>query len=354
MNNINGFDYKELFLLAIGKPIMAQLEITRNCNQRCFFCFRNCNPEQKFTDKSLLEWKIAIDKLINIGVRELNFTGGEIFLFKNVDELFQYAKKTNGIKKIMINTNGFIDLTKHDLSNIDSIIFSVHGIGNIHEQITGVSGSFKAATTAINYALNQKCKVGINTVVVPQNINMLKGIYDYFKNLNLIFHAFNLFIDKENFSKRIEEYADIFPKYIQFLKTVPKERRKLCHGMQNILIKDKEFFASNIPLPHCAAGKYKLVVDYKGDIYPCRYFQTEQYRCGNIFKNDLVKIWRNGKGFKIFRKIILEDKLPSECKSCFKRGKCHGGCLIWRVYSKKLQYYEKDIRCEFGNAYIRS
>lgn len=286
-------------------------------------------------------------------MRELNFTGGELFLVKDIDELFQYAKN-NHITKIVVNTNGSINLKVYNLSSIDLLIFSVHGIGHLHDQITNVLGSFKKVINAIHYALNQKCKVGINTVVVPQNFTKLKDIYEYFKNFNLAFHAFNMYIDRKNFLKKINEYISIFPKYIQFLETIPEERRKLCHGMQNILIKDKEFFDNPIPLALCAGGKYKLVIDYKGDIYPCRYFQSKQYYCGNIFKDDLTKVWKNGKGFKIFRNIVLENKLPAECRTCFKRKKCFGGCLIWRVYNKKLNYYEKDIRCELGNAYIRS
>jgi len=177
---------------------------------------------------------------------------------------------------------------------------------------------------------------------------------NYFKDLDLNFHAFNLYIDCENFSKKVQEYKKIFPKYLKFLKTVPKEKRKLRHGMHNIFIKDKDFFHSTIPLPHCAAGKYKLVVDYKGDIYPCRYFQTKKYLCGNAIEDDLAEIWKNGKGFKYFRDIILKNELPLQCQSCFKKDKCRGGCLAWRIYNKELECYEKDIRCEFGNAYIRS
>jgi radical SAM protein with 4Fe4S-binding SPASM domain len=349
----NLFSYKELFLLAIEKPIMAQIEITRNCNHQCFFCCRKSSPQRRFTDKSLSEWKIAIDKLVAIGVREVNFTGGEPFLVKKIDKLFRYAK-SKGIKKIMVNTNGSIDLRTCDLSNVDVIIFSVHGIENIHDQITGVPGSFKKVIKAIKYAINQKIKVGINTVVVPQNIALLEDIYEYFKDFNLIFHAFNMFIDRKNFLKKLKEYISLFPKYIRYLETIPEERRKLCHGMQNIIIKDKKFFDTPIPLPLCAGGKYKLVIDYQGNIYPCRYFQTKQYYCGNIFKDDLAKVWKNGKGFKIFRDIVLKEKIPPECKTCFKVKKCLGGCLIWRVYNKKTHSYEKDIRCEIGNTYIRS
>lgn len=353
MKDIYGFTYNELFEVAIEKPMMAQLEITRNCNQHCFFCFRHCNPHQKFIDRPMKDWKFVVDKLIEIGVRELNFSGGEIFLFKNASKLFKYSKK-KGIKKIVANTNGFIDFSDYDLSNIDELVFSVHGIGRLHDKIVGANGSFKALEKAMSHVLRygREFKVGINTVVVPQNITALSEIYDHFKDKEFIFHAFNLSIDQENLPNKLQEYESLFRKYFKFLRTVPEKKRKLRHGMQNIFIRDKDFFHSPIPLPHCAAGKYKLVIDYRGDVYPCRYFQNEKFLCGNIFKQDLADIWRTGKGFKFFRDIVLKNELSLGCQDCFKSHKCRGGCLAWRIYNKELKYYDKDIRCEFGNAYL--
>jgi len=352
MNSINGFTYKELFLLAIEKPVMAQLEVTRNCNQRCFFCFRRCSPEKKFSNLSLKKWKLIILKLVSIGIREINFSGGEIFLFKNIDKLFHYAKSV-GIKKIVVNTNGLVNLAKHDLSLIDILIFSIHDLQKNHDKITGIRGSFSLVNKAITYAINKRYRVGINTVVCRKNVANLDKIYAHFKKLPLVFHSFNLSINRDSIEDNVSEFELIFLQYLKFLEKIPERRRKLRHGMQNIFVKDKKFFKSPIPLPHCAGGKYKLVIDYQGNVYPCRYFQESKYFCGNILKSNPKTIWKKGKGFKLFRSIIVDKNLPHTCQSCFKKEKCLGGCLAWRIYTKNNKSYEKDIRCDLGNAYIR-
>lgn len=353
MSFLNGFTYNELFLLAVKRPIMAQLEITRNCNQSCFFCFRSCNPKARFNDLSLDKWQGVVKKIVALGVRELNFSGGEIFLFSGVDRLFSYAKKA-GIKRIIVNTNGFADLKKFDLSAVDQLVFSVHGLKKVHEETVDLKGSFGRLVDSMDYALSKKIAVGINTVVTPQNINSLRKIYDYFSDKKLVFHAFNLQIDRQGLAGSKKTYGAFLKDYIKFLKTIPRNRRKLRHGLQNIAINDLNYFSAAVPLPHCAAGKYKLVVDYKGDIYPCRYFQSKEYKCGNIFKDVLVKVWEKGKGFNFFRKFVLKGKMPVSCKGCLKRSKCLGGCLAWRIYNPKFKEYGKDIRCEFGDAYLGS
>lgn len=347
MCDIKGFSYNELFLLAVQKPVMAQIELTKNCNQSCFFCFRSCRPGRKYEDEPLVKWKRAINKLVDLGVEEINFSGGEIFLFTDIDGLCAHAKK-RGIKKIVINTNGVADLKKNKLSNIDLLVFSIHGLGAGHDNITGLPGSFDSVSQSLRQAVKKGIAIGINTVVSKNNINNLSDIKNHFDIFPLAFHSFNYNISDVSSA----ESAD-FKKYLSFLKTVRPERLKLRHGMQNIFINDRFFFLAPIPLPHCAAGKYKMVVDYKGDVYPCRYFQTKKFLCGNIFRDNAKKIWKDGKGFNFFRKQITENVLPEKCVSCFKKNKCRGGCLAWRKYDKNLKIYGEDTRCAAGDAYIR-
>lgn len=351
-NNYCEFSYQELFLLSIQKPIMAQIELTKNCNQKCYFCFRSCNPSRKYKNKDLGSWGNAIDKLVAIGVREINFSGGEVLLYKNFSELLKYAK-LRGITKIIVNTNGQVDLKNELLENIEELVFSVHSLSKDHDKITGIIGSFEKTCEIIEKVIKSSSKVAINTVVTLDNYLNLEEIYRFFQKYPLLFHSFSLSIDRKNLAKKLTAYQEMIPVYLDFLKKLPIEKIKLRHGMQNIIINDKDYYRqSYVPLPHCAGGKYKLVIDYKGDIYPCRYFQTNDYYCGNIFTDDLKKVWRFGKGFKFFRDIILKEQLPSVCTTCLKRKKCVGGCLSWRIFNNSLNLYEKDIRCQLGNSFV--
>lgn len=143
-----------------------------------------------------------------------------------------------------------------------------------------------------------------------------------------------------------------FKKYINFINKIPKSRRKLRHGMQSIVCDNVPY--QQIPLPNCAGGKYKIVIDFKGDVYPCRYFQNNDYFCGNILTGDARDIWLNGKGFMKFRKIVTDNTLPRRCRTCIKNKKCVGGCLAWRKHETSKKTYREDLRCKLGDAYIRA
>lgn len=72
---LNGFTREELAELMWEKPYFVQIELTRNCNYRCVFCFENCDAEKKYEDKPYQEWKNVINDLKTIGVKQIHFSG---------------------------------------------------------------------------------------------------------------------------------------------------------------------------------------------------------------------------------------------------------------------------------------
>ena len=72
---LNGFSRNEISELMWKKPHFVQIELTRNCNFRCVFCFENCDVKNKYEDKSFQEWKKIIDKLYILGVKQIHFSG---------------------------------------------------------------------------------------------------------------------------------------------------------------------------------------------------------------------------------------------------------------------------------------
>ena len=87
------FSKEELHHLMWKKPSFAQIELTRNCNQSCIFCFANCKAGVKEKDSSLEKWKQTVDKLEKLGVSKIHYTGGENFLYPYFTEILQYTKE---------------------------------------------------------------------------------------------------------------------------------------------------------------------------------------------------------------------------------------------------------------------
>lgn len=85
------------------KPITAGIILTRRCNLHCKYC---AIPDRKAADLPADDWLNAIDIIANLGIKKINFIGGETTLYKDVRKVVSHALEkieycsliTNGIK----------------------------------------------------------------------------------------------------------------------------------------------------------------------------------------------------------------------------------------------------------------
>ena len=75
--------------------------ITSNCNENCKYCHRFMENEKDFEENMTI-----LKKMIEDGVTNITWSGGEALLYQNVVELMKYAKQ-NGVKNKLI-TNGIV------------------------------------------------------------------------------------------------------------------------------------------------------------------------------------------------------------------------------------------------------
>ena len=353
----NGFTKEELYELMIEKPYFAQIELTRNCNFACKFCFENCCNKKRFEDRSLDEWKSVIDKLYLIGVKYLHFSGGENFLYKDFAKIIKYAKEKGF--KILINTNGSFDINKIS-KYVDDFVFSVHGLNEVHNSIVGVPNAFKLVEKNIEEAYKQKKNIIINSVLIKENINDFDQIFLYFKNkYKNIKYAPTLAIPCKTGTVFDKSILPVNKETINYfnnkLKELGEDNIIYKHGFYGLQESSRNNDEFNMPV--CAAGKSKLIIKYNGNVYPCNFFQTEDYLCGNVFTDDIYDIWKNGKGFNKFRKILFDEKIPKKCKNCKKKTNCFSGCRAWTnsyIKGNMNLKCEGDVRCEVMDAFIRN
>ena len=353
----NGFCKSEIQHLMISKPYFAQIELTRNCNFACKFCFENCDYKKKYADEKLDVWKKTIDKLYQIGVKYLHFSGGENFLYKDFKELIKYCHEKNF--KILINTNGSFSIDDI-IDYVDDFVFSVHGLNEVHDEIVNSKNAFLLVSENIEKAYKKNKNVVINTVLIKENFNNFQEIYYYFKDkFPNIKYAPTLAIPCKtgtDFDSSILDInSDVVNKFNSVIHEIGEENIIYKHGFYGLQESVRNISEFNMPV--CAAGKSKMIIKYNGNVYPCNFFQTEDYLCGNIFKDDINEIWNNGKGFNEFRKALFEENIPDKCINCRKKTNCFSGCKAWTksyINGKMKLLCERDVRCEIMDAFVRN
>ncbi|MFD2164910.1 GTP 3',8-cyclase MoaA [Thalassotalea euphylliae] len=150
-----------------------RLSITDVCNFRCQYCLPDgyqCDHDRKFL--TLPEIKLFAQTFAKLGTEKIRITGGEPSLRKDLPDIIDTCKQTDGIKKVAITTNGF-KLPEHLPSwleaGLDALNVSIDSLDtNQFKLITG-HNKLNTILDGLDTAFaEENLTVKINTVLMRQ------------------------------------------------------------------------------------------------------------------------------------------------------------------------------------------
>lgn len=153
----------------------AVISTTGACNLSCRHCFRvevqdNYLSYEKFV--SLLAY------LKSIGVKHINFTGGEPLLNPDIEKMINISKE-HGFENIL-STNGLLLSSLKDkiLNDIFCLCLPLDGDDSLTNDSIRGNGHFEKVLTLINEYGKERFnfKLKINTLVTANNIKNLKNL----------------------------------------------------------------------------------------------------------------------------------------------------------------------------------
>jgi len=310
----------------LSAPISVNLELTADCNLRCFFCFCPTEPYQK-RYVSIPSQK-RFDNLIKIlhllkksGVLEARFFGGEFSLIKEWKEIMSEAKRLGFFISFVSNGTLF---SSEDIDFIKSIGMiecgvSLHGLKDVHDKVTGVDGSFDLAVNSIQKLQNIGVEVAI--LFTPNKIN-LETFEEFIVSVNKEYGIKNVCMNR--LYKGDGSYGELtMGDYLKILEMI--HRIRINYGFPVNLI--DSFPRCKVPvkywkyLLYCAQGIAFGQINYLGEVKNCASLSVG---IGNIFEDDLSVIWEKKLAdFRTFK------HLPLSCRLC--PTFCGGGCIASRT-----------------------
>ena len=182
-----------------GKPQAISLEITHHCIAKCIMCNIWKIPGH-VKDLPLAQWVRLLSSDVLSDLRELDITGGEPFLRKDLPELFGEIcrlKKENlrNLKSIAVTTNGL--LTERVLETTETIVkdlkadrmdlvvvCAMDGIGEIHDKVRNYHDAWKKVNETIQGLKELRKRypnliIGLKTTILPINVEALEDISLY-------------------------------------------------------------------------------------------------------------------------------------------------------------------------------
>ena len=327
----------------LSKPRTFVVTLTSSCNIRCIMCRAHRYPWQlpEKTKNELLELMPYLSSVV--------WLGGEVFLYKYFDELFDAACKNNVSQEIitnamLLNEDIIIKLLKNDVN----LAISVDGITKEVFEHIRVGASFEKLIENLELIkfykknLNSYKHYRMNSLIFRSNYKQIEDFVEFahkyeFNNLFIngissdFFSQENIFyyykddeaIDyldsvRDKIRKKANDYG------IELHNTIPTKEflnlSKVAGRDNREQIKNLDWinkFDDN--LSNCSGSKFclvpwkKLMIDRDGYVRPdC--FCREERPIGNILNNSLFDIW-NSKQMMLYRKVCLsKNNLDNLCQ----------------------------------------
>jgi radical SAM protein with 4Fe4S-binding SPASM domain len=321
-----GVEKIEPFSEELSSPYRMDLALTYRCNNLCIHCYSGGPREtQELTTQ---QWMKTIDKILEIGIPHITFTGGEPTLKEDLPLLIRYAEKKGLVTGLITNGRKLKDsqYTNELISaGIDHFQITLESYREeVHDKITGVKGSWKETMQGLKNAIATPVYTITNTTLNKHNIEDIIETINFIHNLGLDQFACNGFIHSEKAPETSKDFGIDESKLEE--KLVKIRDYAITLGMDFIWYTPTQYCKFNplqleLGIKSCSACRINMCIEPNGDVIPCQsYFK----QLGNMLTDNWDKIWNN----PICKNLRERKHLPKKCKECSEIRVCGGGCPL--------------------------
>jgi radical SAM protein with 4Fe4S-binding SPASM domain len=332
---INDFARDEPPLHLIGMTVLDQgsmkapsrmdLSLTYQCTNHCPQCYLKENMDIRGTLETQ-QWKTVIDKLWEIGVPQVVFTGGECLLRDDLVELVMYSKQfTTGII-----TNG--TLLSSDLAgklcdaHLDWIQITLEAASaKIHDEIQGRKGAWEETVSGIKNAVAAGLSVSVNATLSQKNAKELKKLIAFVRKLDVRYVSTNAIINAGRGIAEKEE-SGLDEKKLRKILAETQTYAQLHDVVFNWFLPTCYKNVNPVELGFgqrcCSACSVNMMIEPNGDVIPCQ--SWTQQKLGNILSDPWEQIWDHPVAQQIRNHAFVQE----ECKGCEYLEVCLGACPL--------------------------
>jgi MoaA/NifB/PqqE/SkfB family radical SAM enzyme len=329
---LNGVRFR--YLRRSGRPGRVQavsLEITHRCVARCLMCNIWRIPHD-VPDLGMSTWMglLSSDQLSDL--RELDITGGEPFLRKDLVELLRSVaalkdKNLRKLRSVAITTNGL--LTDTVLQSVEAflpalkekgvdlvLVCAMDGIGELHDRIRNYKDAWLRVDETIRglrmlRETHPELIIGLKTTVLPVNVDELDRIAGYGASNSLFTIISPCIITEGRYlnADRAEELR-FTPEHLHAMIRFFRSRKFQWSYHAEALA---EYYEKGVMKKPCTCGFNYFFVRSTGDVFLCPLINE---RVGNVREQSIEKILNSSAARRLRRRIGRFI----QCRSCTEPG----------------------------------
>ncbi|HLE52107.1 MAG TPA: radical SAM protein [Anaerolineales bacterium] len=305
-------------------PYRMDLALTYRCNDNCAHCY-NARPRD-YPELRTEEWKAILDRLWEIGIPHIVFTGGEPTLRSDLPELIAHAEKNGQITGLNTNARRLIDvsfvkqLVDTGLDHVQITVESHDPV--IHDAMVCAKGAWTQTITGLRNVLDTPLFVMTNTTMLRQNSPFLGKTLDFLASLGvptiglnaLIYSGHGLTVGTGLTESELRPLLDLARK-----KTDSNGQRLIWYTPTQYCHFDP--MQLELGIKGCTAALYNMCVEPDGGVIPC---QSYYQQLGNLLTIPWEAIWNHELAVSLRERRYI----PPRCNDCVLLSECGGGCPL--------------------------
>lgn len=299
------------------------IELTVHCNLKCAMCsvweLREHGVSFEIADE-------LIRQAYDLGARTFTPCGAESFMRKDFLDLVELADGL-GYTKQDIVTNGTM-ITDAHLDRLEacpsvSLHVSIDGPGDIHDELRG-EGNYDKSVALVRQCRERGIDVGLSGVILKQSLPHLGALVTLAAELGIGEVSFQPFqTEISGPDKDISRFSLMRtpkPVIVAELERLAAHAEKLGVKVftESLFGVIPDYLAEGkrpIPPGGCFLPSKFLLVDFRGDVYPCFFMRSDADRMGNVATDSIVDIW-HGAHHKQLQTLALTERCPGCLAAC--------------------------------------
>lgn len=314
------------FSSKLSAPYRMDLAITYRCNNNCAHCYNA--RERSFPELPTESWLRIIDRLWDLRIPHVVFTGGEPTLREDLLDLVDYAQKKGMVTGLNTNARHLADnrlVQKLIDAGLDHVQITVESNDPvIHDQMVKALGAWEDTRAGLRNVVNSKLYMMTNTTLLSNNSGNLEAILTFLAEEKVPTIGLNALIYSGQgalVQTGLKE-ADLPPLLELATQFTQRSGQRLiwytptqyCHFNPLLL---------SLGVKGCTAAYYNMCLEPNGDVLPCQsYYQS----IGNILTDSWDSIWHH----PLADSLRNRRDIPDGCSHCDFLQECGGGCPLAR------------------------
>ena len=300
-------------------------ELTYLCPLRCVYCSNPTNLAAHPDRLSTADWLRVFGQAAELGALQLNLSGGEPLLRRDLEELVAGAHALDFYSNLI--TSG-LPLTHDRLlrlkeAGLSSVQVSIQdSVPEEAERIAGRS-SFAQKLEVARWVKELDLPLTLNVVLHRQNLGRIAEIIALAESLSV--DRLEL-ANTQYLAWALENRGALLPSQTQLdgAREIAKAAKARLQGKMEVLFVLPDYYSDRPKACMSGWGKRYLLVTPDGLALPCHLAHTlPGLTFDNVQERSLDEIWHHSTAFATFRG---DAWMPEPCKSCDRRELDFGGC----------------------------